>query len=550
MLPTQESLTVEFKSERKRPQSDSEIVGNIVALANTQGGSLYLGIEDDGTVTGVSQEHENTTGLESFIFNKTRPPMRTRTERIPVGDKTVVRIEIHESEQIVSTSDARTLQRRLKADGSPEVVPLYPEEFISRHSQQRRYDYSDQPAPTAEYSDLDPAARNKLRDHIRQTRMDSTLLSYSDEDFDRTLELVKEEPDGTLTPSITGMLIIGRPESIARCVPSAKASFQVMKGLEPVVNNDSLTLPLVDMFDTIDDMFTPWNPSHEIMSGLVHTNIHDYPPQAFREAIVNAFCHRDYSRLGNVIVKLDDNSLTISNPGGFIEGITDKNLLSAQPRSRNPQLATVLKIAGYAERTGRGVDTIYADCLAAGGAQPDYASSNAAEVVLFMRKIVPDERFVTMITKEERRLGSPLSVWALIILSLLKEHHQLTHAQLCDFSSVEEQRLMSAMGMLIETGLVEAIGSGKSRSYMLSPDVYKRNEDLATYVRQKGASAARRDAMILDYAQSNGGTITTSEAMELLGVSYITAYRCLKTLEDKGQIVHEGGGPKSAYRIS
>lgn len=345
------------------------------------------------------------------------------------------------------------------------------------------------------------------------------------------------------------MLMIGRPESIARCVPSAKASFQVMKGQEPVVNNASLVLPLVDMFDTIDDMFMPWNPSHEIMSGLVHTNIHDYPPQAFREAIVNAFCHRDYSRLGNVIIKLDGNSLTISNPGGFIEGITDKNLLSAQPRSRNPQLATVLKIAGYAERTGRGVDTIYADCLAAGGAQPAYAS-NTVEVVLSMRKIVPDERFVTMITKEERRLGSPLSVWALIILSLLKEHHQLTHAQLCDFSSVEEQRLTSAMGMLIETGLVEAIGSGKSRSYMLSPDVYKRNEDLATYVRQKGASAARRDAIILDYAQSNGGTITTAEAMELLGVSYITAYRCLKNLEDKGQIVHEGGGPKSAYQIS
>lgn len=156
MLPTQESLTVEFKSERKRPQNDSEIVGNIVALANTQGGSLYLGIEDDGTVTGVSQEHENTTGLESSIFNKTRPPMRTRTERIPVGDKTVVRIEVHASEQIVSTSDARTLQRRLKADGSPEVVPLYPEEFISRLSQQRQYDYSDQPAPTAEYSDPTP----------------------------------------------------------------------------------------------------------------------------------------------------------------------------------------------------------------------------------------------------------------------------------------------------------------------------------------------------------------------------------------------------------
>lgn len=65
MLPDRESLTVEFKSEQRRPQSDDEIVDNIVALANTQGGTLYLGIEDNGTVTGVSEQHSNikTRGL-------------------------------------------------------------------------------------------------------------------------------------------------------------------------------------------------------------------------------------------------------------------------------------------------------------------------------------------------------------------------------------------------------------------------------------------------------------------------------------------------------
>ena len=55
MLPAKESLTVEFKSEQKRPQSHDEIVDNVVALANTEGGTLYLGIEDDGTVTGVCE---------------------------------------------------------------------------------------------------------------------------------------------------------------------------------------------------------------------------------------------------------------------------------------------------------------------------------------------------------------------------------------------------------------------------------------------------------------------------------------------------------------
>lgn len=54
-LPRTENLTVEFKSEASRAMSDSEIVDNIVALANTDGGDLYLGIEDDGKPTGVSR---------------------------------------------------------------------------------------------------------------------------------------------------------------------------------------------------------------------------------------------------------------------------------------------------------------------------------------------------------------------------------------------------------------------------------------------------------------------------------------------------------------
>ena len=56
--------------------------------------------------------------------------------------------------------------------------------------------------------------------------------------------------------------------------------------------------------------------------------------------------------------------------------------------------------------------------------------------------------------------------------------------------------------------------------------------------------------MILDYAQSNDDAITTAEVQELLGVSYITAYRRLKDLEDKGRLIHEGAGPSSRYRIA
>lgn len=161
-------------------------------------------------------------------------------------------------------------------------------------------------------------------------------------------------------------LTIGSVDAIHRSVPAASAVFQVMKGMSPKVNMDPFVLPLVDMFDRVGELMEPWNPSHEVMSGLIRVDLPDFDRGAFREAMINAFCHRDYARMGSVRFLVDDDGLTIANPGGFIEGVSEDNLLTAQPRSRNPQLALILKAAGYVERTGRGVDTIYAGSIAAG----------------------------------------------------------------------------------------------------------------------------------------------------------------------------------------
>ena len=74
MLPKKETLTIEFKSDIKK-LSDSEIFEAVVAFANTEGGELYLGIEDNGEVTGVHKAHENTTTVSAFIANNTVPPV-------------------------------------------------------------------------------------------------------------------------------------------------------------------------------------------------------------------------------------------------------------------------------------------------------------------------------------------------------------------------------------------------------------------------------------------------------------------------------------------
>ena len=84
--------------------------------------------------------------------------------------------------------------------------------------------------------------------------------------------------------------------------------------------------------------------------------------------------------MGRVRVAVEDDGLTVANPGGFIEGITLENLLTAEPHGRNPLLADALKRVGLAEKTGRGIDRIFEGSLIYGRALPDYSKTTSTTV--------------------------------------------------------------------------------------------------------------------------------------------------------------------------
>ncbi|MBD2549131.1 ATP-binding protein [Microcystis elabens FACHB-917] len=74
LIPTAESLTVEFKSDHKGPLGDKDLVLAAVCLANNQGGDLYLGVEDDGTVTGLHSTRDRNRDLAAVMASRTNPP--------------------------------------------------------------------------------------------------------------------------------------------------------------------------------------------------------------------------------------------------------------------------------------------------------------------------------------------------------------------------------------------------------------------------------------------------------------------------------------------
>ena len=536
-----EDLTHEFKSDEKK-LSDQEIIDAVVAFANTDGGELYLGVEDNGEITGLHPEHMDVTRLTAFIANKTVPPVPVRCEIIDF-EMPVLNISVPRRTSVTASSSGKMQRRRIKADGTPENIPMYPYEIAGRLSDLSLFDYSAQPVPDGDYQDLDPVERERLRNIIRKYRGEPALLELDNEELDKALQMAVQVGQ-RLVPTYTGLLMIGKPSRLKALMPTAETAVQVLEGTDIRVN-ESFYLPILSAFEKIAEYVDAWNHQEEMEEGLFRISIPDFDKRAFREALVNAFCHRDYSSLGRVRVEVNSEGMVISNPGGFIEGITADNLLDAEPHGRNPVLADALKRVGLAERTGRGIDRIYEGSLLYGRLLPDYSQSTSTGVRLFIPRGLPDRNFVRMISEEQQRLGHPLPIYALLALNTLKQMHQATLHEIAEVLKRDETRVKVVVESLVESGLVEALGTGRGRNYMLSPKAYGRKNTVA-YIRQKGIDELRYDELVLELAKKQGA-IKRADVIALLHVSPAKAFRILQRLLKNGKLILHGKGAGAYY---
>lgn len=547
MIPKNETLTVEFKSDLKR-YSDRELVEEIVGMANTEGGVLYLGVEDNGQPTGVHENHKDPIGLAAMIANMTVPSISVRAEIIRENDTDIMKIEIPISRTVVATSAGKTLRRRLNAEGNPENVPMYPYEIPSRLSELSLLDYSAQPLSGASQDDLDPNERIRLRKIIQNRQGgEKNLLQLTDEELDRALRLTTEK-EGKIIPTVTGMLMIGKEERLKVLMPTVRTDFQVLEGTT-VRMNETMFGPLLDVFERIETYVNAWNPEREIEYGLFRLPIPEFDRNAFREGLVNAFCHRDYTMLGSVRVLIDDEGLTISSPGGFIDGVNLKNLLTVEPHGRNQVLADALKRVGLAEKTGRGIDRIYEGSIIYGRPWPDFSETTSRCVKLYIQRAKPDITFTKMIVDEQNRIGRAFSIYPLMILSALKNERRATVERLAEITNLTEARIRTSIENLVERGLIEAVGNGKNRAYILGAKVYHESDETVAYVRQTGIDKVRYPELILKLAKQQGGFVTKTNAIDLLNISERQAYTILAKLVKEGELEKVCNGKYAKYRI-
>ena len=546
MVPFEETLSIEFKSDIKK-YGDNDLFEDIVAFANTEGGDLYLGVEDDGTITGVHPEHANPVTLGAYIANNTVPPISTRCEIIE-EEKPVLRITVPKSYGgIVATRSGKILRRRMKIDNTPENVPMYPTEMATRLSDLRLLDYSTMIVLEGSLADIDFLELERLRRIVLAYNGDKALLELDDGELLKALGFTREQ-NGTIYPTIAGILMVGKVSSIEKFVPTGISSFQVLEGTSVRVNED-YRLPILAAIEKIVAHTEVWNPEQELEMGLFRMPAPEFDKRALREAIVNAFCHRDYSIMGRVRVAISDEGLTIANPGGFIEGVTIQNLLTAEPHGRNQLLADALKRVGLAEKTGRGIDRIYEGSLIYGRRLPDYSNSTPKTVSLFIPRSKPDVQLARIISDEQNRLGRPLPINTLLVLNTLKEIPRSDAKQIAEAANLSEIIAKTVLDKAVENGLVEPYGAGRGRNYMLSHKLYQDKSKTIGYVRQKDIDEARYPEMIVNMARKTE-FIARADVMNLLHVNEDKAYNLLKALTGQGILSMVNKGRYAKYKLN
>ena len=549
VLPTTEAIDVEFKSDQDK-LSDGDLIEAVICLANAQGGSVYLGVEDNGRVTGLHPERpQQVIGIAALIANRTSPGLSVRTEVVQVNDLRVLVITVPQSTDIVARSDGLIKRRRIGSNGKPECVPFLPHEYASRRADFRLMDMSAEPLADATLADFDELQRARLKAIIANNpRSDKSLVGLSDEQLDGALSLTVTH-QGKRMPTLLGMLLIGRTDRLRTLVPTHEVLFQVMDGTRVKVNEGSRAA-LIEIVEWLDLLARGVNTEQEFNEGLFRIGIARVETDALREAINNALVHRDYARPGPVRVCWQKDDLIISNPGGFVEGVNLSNLLTTEPRPRNPALADAFKRLGLVDRTGRGVDMIYTSLLRFGRPAPDYAQSMPDLVKLSISTEPADLAFVRMVLQEEQRQnGQPLPAETLLILTQLREHRRLGAVQLAGALQTSAAQASRLLEPLAEMGLITAHGQARARQFTLSPQVYKQLGQNHEYAQQVGFDELQQPELVRNLLRQQG-RIQRGDVMTLCRLSEKQAKAKLDAWVKSGMLLKQGEKRGTYYTLA
>lgn len=543
ILDKGETDTVEFKSwvkARSQKEIISLAVDELIAFANHKGGTVYFGVEDQPIeVTGCSRDYDSQRIIEG-IYDKTRPSLFTEIYDFEYEGKLVIAISVKADGKTYTTTDGRCLKRLGR-----NSKPLYPDELSNVYSSNQNPDFSGRIINESTLDDVNKLEVYSLKEKLKVRDSRSTLPDLEDNDFLRDLQRTKY--DGNVERlTVAGLLFVGKEKSIQRLLPQAEVIYlhYSADNLEEYDARLDMKLPLINVIDKLTERIRAYSKIENIQVGLFRLEVEDFPEKVFQEALLNALSHRDYQSNAAVYVKQYPDRIVIENPGGFLDGITENNIITHPSVPRNKLIAETLQNLKYVQRTGQGVDIIFKEMISMGKPYPKYKSFNDA-VSLTIFSAIDHTEFIKFITEVQEKNSRIMPLAEMMILRDLMDNRKEPLSMLAGTIQKSLDETKRSCNELINDGLIEIVG----KEYMLTAKVYEALKSDVEYTRDKTIQYIKAKNMILEYLQSNksNSRITSAKIQEMCGFTKQQARGVIDKMRGEGLLKIHNHGKKSYY---
>ena len=436
----QESKTTEFKREYT-----DDLKYAVVAFANTDGGKIYIGINDDGSVQGIENPDGTMLRITNMIRDVVRPDVTMFTECATerIDGKTVIIL---------------TVQRGTARPYYLSGKGVRPEGVYIRQSA------SSVPASETAILNMIKETSGDRYEDARSLNQQLTFEKATDyftkrnlpfgEQQKRTLKIIGS--DGTYTN--LGMLLSDQ------CIHTVKLA--VFEGSKKSVFRDrkeldgSLLAQLEDAYAYIDQ----FNRTRAEFEGLDRIDKRDYPPEALCEALLNAMTHRDYSFSGSTLISIFDDRIEFVTIGGLVRGLTFNDIMLGVSALRNQNLANAFYRLKLIEAYGTGILKInesYSDC----DVKPLFeVTDNAFKITLPNINYAGERKELPTATAKVKGKDTRKE----LVLKLVKQQGSITRKDVEDGLNISQSTAILLLREMVESGLLVKVKEGKFIKYRIA----------------------------------------------------------------------------------
>ena len=434
-----ESERIEYKS-----QMIDDIYKEVIAFANTDGGVIYIGIDDKGNFTGIDNVDETYTRLTNGIRDAIAPDVTMFVRYVLQGNK-VIQIEVGEGSykpyylktKGIKPNGVYVRQGASSVQASPDQIRRMIKDSDGDVFEEMRTATQELSFEEAEHT----FKRYKV-DFSEEKYIALGLRNIHDDQYTNLAMILSDQCQHT-----TKIAVFGDDANIT-FKDAKEFSGSIFKQLEESFSYLMLC-----------------NRTAATFKGLERVELSDYPEEALREALLNALVHRDYSYSGSIIINVNDSCIEFISIGGLLPGLSADDICNGISQPRNRKLAEIFHRLRLIESYGTGIRKIYAfykDCAM----QPRIeVTTNTFKLVLpnmnasgSVAESVPEtsEKAPVVVTPQMKT-----------VMDYLAEYGEMTDEDMQELLNIKKTRAYLLARQMNETGLIEITGRGATKKYKL-----------------------------------------------------------------------------------